>query len=304
MARRSRSRNWAEYLLVQLLRMIFLSFPINLNLRTAKVLGWLWAKLSPEKSYLRAVANLDMAMGSRLSQHQIRRVALASMQNFVMTGIELMQSPRLINRWTWRKYVTLRDVDGALRIMTEGKPAIMVTGHFGNFELLGQLLACLNGKFWGVARGMDNPLINDFLVRTRSHTGLRLIFKKGAMFEAQQLLRDRRMLGFLGDQDAGRKGIFVDFFGRKASTFKSVALLAVEHDVPVIVGYCRRLQDRFRFELGVERVIEPHEWQGREDAITWVTQQYTSAIEAIVLRCPEQYLWTHRRWKTRPKEEA
>ncbi len=56
MARRSRSRNWAEYLLVQLLRMIFLSFPINLNLRTAKVLGWLWAKLSPEKSYLRAVA--------------------------------------------------------------------------------------------------------------------------------------------------------------------------------------------------------------------------------------------------------
>lgn len=302
MKERSRVRNWSEYMLVQTLRLCFLFFPINMNLQSAKVIGWLWAKLMP-RIYQRAIDNLTMAFGAERSEEEIKRLALRSMQNFAMTGVELMQSPRLINRRTWHKYAELRNIDEALELAIAGRPAIMVTGHFGNFELLGQLVACFVGRFWGVVRLMDNPLINDYLVRTRSHTGLRLIFKKGAVEASEEVLRDRRFLGFLPDQNAGRKGVFVDFFGKKASTVKTVALLALEHDVPVIVGYCRRIGDRFHHELGIERIIWPREWQDKEDPVFWITQEYVHAIESYARRWPDQYLWTHRRWKTRPRDE-
>lgn len=302
MARRSSIRIWSEYALLQALRLILLSFPINLNLRSAKVIGWVWAKLMPGR-YQVAVDNLTLALGDEYSHEQIHRLALRSMQNFVMTGIELIQAPRLINRRSWYRYTRLTRIEEFLRLAAEGRPAIMVTGHFGNFELLGQFIACFVGRFASVVRGMDNPLINDYLARTRSHTGLELIFKKGAMAAAEEVLKDGRFLGFLPDQNAGQKGIFVDFFGRKASTHRSVALLACQHEVPVVVGYCRRIGDRFFHELGVERVIWPEEWQDQPDPVVWITEQYVSAIESCVRRCPEQYLWTHRRWKTRPKQE-
>lgn len=303
MAKRSLSRNWAEYALLQALRLVLLLFPINLNLQSSKFLGWLWARLMPN-IHGRAVENLTKAFGDELSPEEIRQLALRSMQNFVATGIELMQSPRLIRRRTWYKYAELKNIEPVLKLAMEGKPAILVTGHFGNFELLGQLMACFVGRFTSVVRGMDNPLINDYLTRTRSHTGLQLIFKKGAVEAAEEVLKENRFLGMLPDQNAGRKGVFVDFFGRKASTVRTVALLACEYEVPVVVGYCRRIGNRFRHELGVERIIWPEDWRDQPDPIHWITQQYASAIESYVRRWPDQYLWTHRRWKTRPKDEA
>ena len=127
--------------------------------------------------------------------------------------------------------------------------------------------------------------------------------KKGAVRAAGQVLSDGDMVGFMPDQNAGSTGMFVNFFGRKASTFKTVALLAISHEVPVVVGYCRRIGSGFRHEVGVERIIRPEEWRGRDDPVRWVTQTFTSAIEEVVRRHPEQYLWVHRRWKTRPPWE-
>ena len=103
MAERSRVRNWSEYMLVQTLRLCFLLFPINVNLQSAKVIGWLWAKLMP-RIYQRAVDNLTMAFGAECSAEEIRRLALRSMQNFAMTGVELMQSPQQVDRCADRAY--------------------------------------------------------------------------------------------------------------------------------------------------------------------------------------------------------
>jgi len=111
------------------------------------------------------------------------------------------------------------------------------------------------------------------------------------------------LLCFIADQNAGRKGEFVDFFGVKASTYKSIALLAMEHRVPIIAGYARRKSDRFEYELACNRIIEPEEWTDRPDPLHWLTQEYTAAIEAFVREAPEQYLWIHRRWKSRPRNE-
>ncbi len=110
-------------------------------------------------------------------------------------------------------------------------------------------------------------------------------------------------LCFIVDQDAGRKGIFVDFFGRMASTYKSISLLAITNNIPIGVAYSRRVDNRFYFEMGVPRVILPEEWADKDDPLEWITAEYTKAIEKFVREDPSQYWWLHRRWKHRPKEE-
>jgi demethylmenaquinone methyltransferase/2-methoxy-6-polyprenyl-1,4-benzoquinol methylase len=111
-------------------------------------------------------------------------------------------------------------------------------------------------------------------------------------------------VGFIADQDAGRKGAFVDFFGRKASTYKIIALMAMQYEVPVVIGYGKRLDEDDHFEIGIERIILPHEWAGKDDPVLWITQEYTAALEQVIRRAPEQYLWVHRRWKHRVVELA
>jgi KDO2-lipid IV(A) lauroyltransferase len=95
----------------------------------------------------------------------------------------------------------------------------------------------------------------------------------------------------------------VDFFGRKASTYKSIALLAMRHNVPILVGYGRRLDEQYHFALGVHRAIHPDQWADKDDPMRWITQEYTTALEEIIRTAPEQYLWGHRRWKHRPPGE-
>jgi KDO2-lipid IV(A) lauroyltransferase len=120
---------------------------------------------------------------------------------------------------------------------------------------------------------------------------------------AGDVLDGGRALSFIADQDAGRKGLFVDFFGRQASTYKSIGLLAMAKQVPIVVGYAARTRRGFHYRIAIERVIQPHEWAAQDDPLRWITQTYTHALEAAIRRWPEQYLWVHRRWKHRPKGE-
>ena len=96
----------------------------------------------------------------------------------------------------------------------------------------------------------------------------------------------------------------MDFFGRKASTYKSIGLIAMQYEVPVVIGYARRHGgDRFRFTVGVQDIIYADDWRAQPDPLRYITQRYTKAIEDMVRADPGQYLWVHRRWKTRPKGE-
>lgn len=221
-----------------------------------------------------------------------------------MMAMEVLFEPRLINEWTWPRHIRLRGLDEALRVLLRGRGCILLTGHYGNWELVGFTLAALGFDMVAVMRPLDNPYLNEWLVRIREQRGLRLLYKKGVARSADDVLESGAALCFIADQNAGRKGLFVDFFGRPASTYKSIGLLAMRHEVPIVVGCARRLSDRFDYEIEVNRVIHPEEWTGHPDELLWITQEYTRAIEAFVRVDPGQYLWVHRRWKSRPKDEV
>ncbi|MFM7867891.1 MAG: lysophospholipid acyltransferase family protein, partial [Planctomycetaceae bacterium] len=157
-----------------------------------------------------------------------------------------------------------------------------------------------------VARDLDNPWLQNWFRRFRESTGNQLVSKAGAGAEVSEILRQGGMASLLCDQDAGRSGVFVDFFGRPASTFKSIALLALQYDALVVVGGAWRLpteQQRgaqwVRFCLTTEAVLDPRNYPDT-NAVEQLTQDFTTALERLIRKAPEQYFWVHRRWKTAP----
>lgn len=298
--RRSGSSAWFSYIAVRMVFAVMQVFPIDWNLRTARMLARVWAWLMPRHRD-RAEAHLTASLGDAYSRDEIRRLARECLQNVAMFAVEAVCLPRLITRQRWNRYMRLHNFEETLRLIVEGRGLILVTGHYGSFEALGHLLACLGMDVTAIMRPLDNVYLNRFLVRTRRTHGLTLLDKKGATREAEALLRGGSLLCFIGDQDAGRKGIFVDFFGRPASTYKSIGLLAMVTQSPIVIGYARRCGNVARYDMAVQRVIHPGEWADQDDPLHWITQTYTSAIEAFVREAPEQYLWMHRRWKSKPR---
>ena len=245
--------------------------------------------------------NLRHAFGDRFSEADRDRIVRAVYLHFCMMLMEILQIPRKLHPTTWRDRISLVGHERILDRLLKGGPLIMLTGHFGNWEMAGYLFGVFGFPPNSVARTLDNPYLDRFLRSFRERTGQKMIAKKGGYDQMLDVLRSGGVLSFLADQDAGERGMYVDFFGRPASTHKAIALMAIEHKAPVVVGYARRIGPGFRYEVGCTELIDPSEWTGTSDDARLLTQRYTSALEAIIRRDPEQYLWLHRRWKHQPK---
>ena len=180
------------------------------------------------------------------------------------------------------------------------RPLLLVTGHFGNWELGGYVLGLLGFTTYAIARPLDNPHLDDFFRSFRERTGQKVLAKKDDFDNIQSVLAGGGVLATLADQDAGAGGLFVDFFGRPASTHKAVALLALEYNVPMIVIGTPRVGQPMKYQVVVEEVIRPEEYAGKADAVRRISQRFTAALERVVRRFPEQYFWLHRRWKHQP----
>jgi KDO2-lipid IV(A) lauroyltransferase len=292
-----------QYIGLRLVTMAVHCWPIELNLALGRAIGSFVYAID-RKHRNRAQGNLRRSF-PEMSEKKIDELARRSMQQLFMLFFEVLFTTRLIRIDTFARYVELHNFRETLDLMLRSrKGLIMLTGHYGNWEILGYVLATLGFETTSVARPLDNPYVNEWLLGVRERQGQKIIAKKGATSEVTDVLDRGGAVGFIADQNAGSKGIFVDFFGRKASTYKSIGLLAMQYEVPVIIGFARRLGDRFRFLIGTQDIIYPEDWKSQDDPLRYITQRYTSAIEALVRDDPGQYLWVHRRWKTRPKGEA
>src|SRR5262249_49734549 len=115
-----------------------------------------------------------------------------------------------------------------------------------------------------------------------------------------RILAEGGVLATLADQDAGQRGLFVDFFNRPASTHKAVALLSIEYQVPILVVLARNTGIPMTYDVVVEGQVLPEEHAGQLDAMRAITQRITTALEQGIRKAPEQYFWLHRRWKHQP----
>ena len=294
---------YAQYAAARTAAALLSAFPPEQNLVTAKLVARLSIFLSP-KRLARAVQHVALAFPERdAAFHQT--TAMRSIEHMLgLFMVDALVMPRLITRRTWTQRVTLAPgFERALPYLQSEKPCLFVTGHVGNWEILGYVLALVGVKMTALARPLDNPYISDWLFNIREKSGLKILTKWGATEELQRVLADGGKVGFIADQNAGDDGLYVPSFGRLASTYKSIPLLAVHQSIPVICGYARRVGGQFRYELCTTDVILPSEWEGQEDPVFYVAARFNRAIENMVRESPEQNLWVHRRWKSRPKFE-
>jgi len=276
-------------------------FAIDTNLGSARLAGDLLYLLDG-RHRRRAMKNLRASYPGA-GEKALRRIARRSCRHLIMVGAEVLCLPRLMQFNSFLKYVDLGGGLESLPYLAGDEPCILITGHFGNWEMVGYAMAAMGLAPTAVARPLDNPYLNDYILRLRQRSGQKILMKFGVTDEALAELRRGRRLGFIADQDAGRRGFFVDFFGRKASAYKSIAYLAMEQNIPILVGGAYRVGNRFRYRFVMTDAIHPHEYPKGVDGAMAITQRYTAAIERLVRYAPEQYLWVHRRWKTRPPEE-
>jgi KDO2-lipid IV(A) lauroyltransferase len=283
--------------------MLLHCWPVELVHVGARLLGDLFY-IFDKRHRDRVMGNLKRSFPD-MSDERCAQVARQSVQHLFMLGVDILFTTRLVHVTTFTQYVELDNFSQVLRLLlSKDQGLIMLTGHYGNWEILGYVLATLGFDTTSVARPLDNRYINHWVLSVRERMGQRIIDKRGATKEVTELLARQGTVGFIADQNAGPKGIFVDFFGRKASTYKSIGLLAMEYNVPVVIGYARRIGHRFRFRVGVTDIIWPEDWKLQDNPLHYITQRYTAGIEKFVREEPGQYLWVHRRWKSRPRGEA
>ncbi len=303
--KKKKSRNpvvdWLGYAAMRGVLFVMYLFPVHWNLKTACFLGDLMWRYY-QRGRQRAMDNLRASFPEK-DQAWMEQVGRRSFQQIVMLVIDLFFTPRIVKKDNWRDYCAPRNIERIKWLMQEQRGLILLTAHYGNFEIIGYMLGLFGFNIYSIARPLDNPYINRYLYGIRQRRGQKIIDKKGATDQIETIVAEGATLGFIADQNAGRKGVFVDFFGRKASTYKSIGLLAMRYNMPIGIGCSRRVGDRFFFEIECTRLIMPEEWADKSDPLTWITQQYTKAIEDFIRQDPTQYWWLHRRWKTRPKEE-
>jgi len=187
--------------------------------------------------------------------------------------------------------------------VAEGKGAVLVTGHLGNWEVAGAALAARGMPLDAVTKGMANRRFGEDLERTRTRLGIHVVDMSVAPKEVLRSLRRGRVVAMLADQNAREQGVFVPFFRVPAATFRGPALFALRAGAPMFVGYCLREPGwPPRYRLHPARVDFVPSGDLEAD-VARLTEIHAAALEEGVRMAPEQYFWHHRRWKTRPPQE-
>jgi KDO2-lipid IV(A) lauroyltransferase len=292
--------DFTVYLAVRLLVCVIQAVPMTVAFRVAEWLGWLAYRMDRRHREV-AAENLRHAFPELAKRPaRIDRLVRDCYRHFALVAIEMVLLPRKLHLVAWRRYATMYPAVKMSPAVFSPRPALFLSGHFGNWELAGRLIGIFGLKTYAIARVLDNPYLERFIKHFRQGTGQTLIAKKDDFERLEEVLRNGAKVSVLADQDAGRRGVFVNFFGRPASTHKALALLAMEFDAPIVVLGIPRLMEPMFYAVVCEDVIDPRDYADRPDAVRAVTERYTAALERIIRRHPEQYFWLHRRWKSVP----
>jgi KDO2-lipid IV(A) lauroyltransferase len=291
--------DYAAYLLVRILICLVQSLPLRVCEVLARRVGWLcWHVLRLRRSVVEE--NLEIAFPEK-SADEREAIALGMWRHLLLLVMEIAHAPRKMHRTNWREHSAIPHMKQFLRIMLDERPTVLISGHLGNFELGGFLLALHGFPTHTIARKLDNPYLDRFVNEFRGSTGQFMLPKEGSSRAIALLLERGGTLVLLGDQHAGNGACWVEFFGRPASTHKAVAVFTLSSRAPTVVCAAVR-KAPLQIEMKLADVVDPWDQSFDCDTIPLLTGWYTRCLEQLVRQCPEQYWWVHRRWKGIPQD--
>ncbi len=322
MAKKARRRavDFAVYLVLRGVVAVVQMLPPRAAYALADSFGWALHRFVKRRREI-ALANVqaafpEVAKDPRATDQLVRGM----FRHFCRAIAELILLPRKLHVTNWRKYLVLDHGAVTLPPLLTQRAVLVVTAHFGNWEMAGFALGLFGFRTYAIARVLENPYLERFALKFRQATGQTIIAKNDDFARLTEALRRGGKVATLADQDAGPRGVFVDFFGRPASTHKAVALMAIEFDaVMVVMGVPRvsradypqrpdydpasELAPLF-YAVRCADVIDPRDYAGDPNAVKAITARYTAALETLIREHPEQYFWLHRRWKHQPKAKT
>jgi Kdo2-lipid IVA lauroyltransferase/acyltransferase len=293
--RRSKSLDFCVYLVVRIFVCLVQAMPVATCAQAAKTLATLFHKVLKIRRGL-VDENLQYAF-PLLAPQERERLAWQMWEHLFLMICEIAHAPRKIHDSNWRRYITLINRTELVGTLLSDRPVVIVCAHYGNFELSGYALGLLGFPSYTIARPLDNPYLDRFVNEFRGSTGQYILPKMGSAQRVDALLSAGGTLVVLGDQSAGPKGCFVNFFGRPASTHKAISLFSLGSDAPLMVCYDRRVGEPLEHVIGLEALADPQAADSGLRTVPDLTRWYTHRLEDVIRRAPEQYWWLHRRWK-------
>lgn len=294
---KNRPRRVVIFLLFRFISFIVLALPIRIGLMLGQAFGTLsFYILRRERN--KVLGNMDIAFGRSKSAAEKRNIAKKVFENLGKSFIEVLSIPKF-TRQGFKRYVYSRNIDTLKGFLRDGKAVIILSAHFGNWELLAHYLAISGLPMNVIARRVRQSGLEAFLIRIRKRNCVNILYRDASAKEIVDLLRDKKFVGIMPDQDMDSvSGVFVDFFGRSAWTPSGAAVLNLLTGACIVP--CFIVRRAFGHEVLIENPIEVVKTGDKRKDILENTQRYTKAIEDCIRKYPEQWVWFHDRWKTHP----
>ncbi len=288
-----------EYLCIGLFILIVRLLPFRLGIRMGSLVGVLYYWIDAKHRRL-AFDQLERAFSREKNNQQLKQIVRGLYRNIGLSLVELVCLPRM-SRSDIESWVQIDGFHHYIEAKNKGKGVIILTAHLGNWEIIPKAFWSYGYCINAVVRPLDNPYLDRIVQGWRRKNGMVVLNKRTDVHRIMKLLREGETVGFLMDQNTVEQdAVFVDFFGQKAATHKGLAVLALRSGATVLPVFMIRTPSGHR--MTIEKPLEIVRTPSHRDAIVSNTALFTSTIESVVTRYPEQWLWIHRRWKTQKTE--
>ncbi|HEX5131589.1 MAG TPA: lysophospholipid acyltransferase family protein [Candidatus Krumholzibacteria bacterium] len=268
------------------------ALPVTAGQRVGAVLGSVAFDVFRIRRRL-SVENIAGALG--VSRAEATRIGRRAYRNFGRSLLEFAAFGKLLPA-DLKALISITGLEHLERVRAEGRGAVFVTGHHGNWELMGLSMSLFGFATDFIVGEQANARVDDVINALRARQGVGLIHRGLALRKVLQALAANRLVALLADQDARRQGIMVEFLGRPASTVRGPALFAIRRGCPIVTGFIHREGTRHR--VAINPPIYPPDLP-EEEAVRFLTQAHADALATHIHAYPDEYFWPHRRWKTK-----
>ena len=289
------------WLLASVLAMARL-IPRRCGLAFFRLLGDAFFLLARERRRIAAI-NLEIAFGTALSRAEKARIARACFQNSLALIFDFLKLPQLPIQQQ-EDCIKIHGEEHLQEAFNLGRGVLAVSAHFGNFPLLLCAMSRRGYPLYVVTRHFNSTWADDLYTGVLARFGTKTFTKDRVAPNILKALKGGAIVGYVLDQNMQREnGCFVDFFEKKACTIKGMATLAARYGSPILPTFIVSTADGMH-HIHIEKAFIPDDLKTLTKRDLELTQHFTHLIEAWIKIHPEQWLWFHRRWKTRPEGEA
>jgi KDO2-lipid IV(A) lauroyltransferase len=281
-------------ILFKLLRAILLFIPEKAKIIIGKFIGIILMLLS--KSRKNVTSNNISNSNLKLNNKKLSKIVKESYQSLGITLVELLT----IDKYEFKSdksKITFKNLDLIIKAKSRGNGVILLSGHYGNWELLAYSASkLLNETLNIVVKYQMNPFTDKYLRNLRQRGGNKLLDMKKAGIQLVKILKSNGIVAMLADQRAGKnEGIVLDFMGNLARAYKAPAVLALKFNTPIVIGFAvRNRTGNYEVEL-VELIHD--DLDNNEDGIRELTKRYLDLLEKAIIQNPGHWAWQHNRWK-------